>query len=337
MDGVQRKGRILTAAVGAVAALAFAGGPAEAASSARVTGPSYDSPGSTVAVVVTTSSKPSGYAVRFQAKAAGVAGVCNGPKWHHSAGWSQRCWVTLPSRTGTWTIAGRAVFTRTGSATVYSSYGYKSIATKGYYSAPVSATTRASIEKCWNTSNRVQLTFDDGNVGWTKLNSMLATLKSYNVRGRFLPTGQWAASNASKMTAIRKAGHVLGNHTYSHPALNSLSSSSIRWQISHGVAATSSPKLIRPPYGAGAYSQRVTNAATALGYRVCHWTTDTSDYAGVSATTIINKVINGDGVTAPARAGGVVLMHMSGTNTAAALPGLIRAMRDKGLILEPLR
>ena len=89
----------------------------------------------------------------------------------------------------------------------------------------------------------------------------------------------------------------------------------------HGVGATSTPKLIRPPYGAGAYSQRITNDAAALGYRVCHRTTDTSDYAGVSATTIINKVLYGDAVTAPARAGGSVLMHMSGANTPAALPG----------------
>ena len=325
------------AAIGLVLPLAASIAPAQAAASVRVTGPAYDSPGSTVAVVVTTSSRPSGYTLTFRVSVAGITGVCNGSQWRHSTGWSQRCWVTLPSRTGTWSIAGRAVFTRTGYTTQYSSYGYKSIATKGYYSAPVSAATRASIEKCWNTTSRVQLTFDDGNVGWTNLNSMLATLKSYNVRGRFLPTGQWAAANPSKMAAIRNAGHLLGNHTYSHPALNSLSSSSVRWQISHGVGATSSPKLIRPPYGAGAYSQRITNDAAALGYRVCHWTTDTSDWAGVSATTIINKVLYGDAVTSPARPGGVVLMHMSGANTPAALPGLIRGMRAKGLVLEPLR
>ena len=101
----------------------------------------------------------------------------------------------------------------------------------------------------------MQLTFDDGNVGWTNLDSMLATLKSYNVRGRFLPTGQWAAANPSKMAAIRNAGHLLGNHTYSHPALNRpVRSSSVRWQISHGVGATSvsEASLRSPPNGAGA-------------------------------------------------------------------------------------
>jgi peptidoglycan/xylan/chitin deacetylase (PgdA/CDA1 family) len=310
--------------------------PAQAAPSVRVTGPAYDSPGSTVAVVVTTSARPSGYSLSFRVSAGGIGGVCNGAQWKHSTGWSQRCWVTLPARTGTWSVSARAVFTRSGYATQYSTYGSKSIVTKGYASAPVSAATRDSIERCWNTTSRVQLTFDDGNVGWTNLNSMLATLKAYNVRGRFLPTGEWAAANPLKMATIRNAGHLLGNHTYSHPALNSLSSSSVRWQISHGVGATTSPKLIRPPYGAGAYSQRVTNDAAALGYRVCHWSTDTSDYAGVSATTIISKVLTGDAVTAPARAGGVVLMHMSGTNTPSALPGLIRGLRAKGLVLEPL-
>jgi len=258
--------------------------PAQAAPVGRVSGRADDSPGSAIAVVLTTSSRPSGYALRFRVSVAGIPGVCNGSQWRHSTGWRQRCWVTLPSGLGNWTVSSRAVFTRAGYATQYSAYGYKSVATKG-----------------------------------------------------FLPTGQWAFAKPSKVAAIRNAGHLLGNHTHWHPALDTLSSSSVRWQISHGVSATSTPKLIRPPYGAGAYSQRITNDAAALGYRVCHWTTDTSDYAGLSATTIINKVLYGDAVTAPARAGGSVLMHMSGANTPAALPGLIRGMRAKGLLLEPLR
>lgn len=330
-------GRRVALVVGATLALLSSGIPAaQAAPSARVTGPAYDSPGAVVAVVVTTSSRPDGFSLRFQVRAGGIAAVCEGPQWHHAGGWSQRCWATLPPTAGTWTITARAEFRRTGHTTQYSSYGYKPIVTKGYYSAPVSAAARASIERCWNTTNRVQLTFDDGNVSWTSLNSLLGTLRTHGVRGRFLPTGAWASANPSKMSAVRRAGHIIGNHSWSHPALNVLSSSSVQWQISHGSAATSSPKLVRPPYGAGAYTQRVTNVAGGVGYRVCHWTTDTSDYAGVSSSTIINKVIRGDSVTAPVPAGGVVLMHMSGANTPAALPGLIKAIRAKGLVLEPL-
>ena len=107
------------AAIGLVLPLAASIAPAQAAASVRVTGPAYDSPGSTVAVVVTTSSRPSGYTLTFRVSVAGITGVCNGSQWRHSTGWSQRCWVTLPSRTGTWSIAGRAVFTRTGYTTQY--------------------------------------------------------------------------------------------------------------------------------------------------------------------------------------------------------------------------
>lgn len=45
----------------------------------------------------------------------------------------------------------------------------------------------------------------------------------------------------------------------------------------------------------------------------------------------------GDKRTPPVRAGGVVLLHMTGKHTPEALPQLIAAIRAAGLTLDPLR
>jgi peptidoglycan/xylan/chitin deacetylase (PgdA/CDA1 family) len=103
------------------------------------------------------------------------------------------------------------------------------------------------------------------------------------------------------------------------------------------VSLNGRPKLLRPPYGAGAFDKRVHAAAAAKGQKVCYWTVDTRDWEGASAATIINRVRYGDASTPPAMGGGVVLMHLQGRNTGQALPGVISAVRAKGLKLEPLR
>ena len=64
---------------------------------------------------------------------------------------------------------------------------------------------------------------------------------------------------------------------------------------------------------------------------------DTRDWSGVSAATIVNKVIHGDNRIPPARAGDSILMHMSNTQSRYVLSTMIRALRAKGLPLEQLR
>lgn len=78
-------------------------------------------------------------------------------------------------------------------------------------------------------------------------------------------------------------------------------------------------------------------AAASLGYQVCFWTVDPRDWDGVPAEQLISTVMQGNDMTPPLRPGGIVLMHMTGKHTAQALPGLIAAIRAKGLQLEPLR
>jgi peptidoglycan/xylan/chitin deacetylase (PgdA/CDA1 family) len=196
---------------------------------------------------------------------------------------------------------------------------------------------RQSVRTCWNTSPQVWLTFDDYGSP-AQVNRILDVLRSSNVKARFFPIGNWARANPGLMARIRTNGHVFGNHTDSHPDLTRISDAAVRQQISGGVTqAPDGVKLLRPPYGAGAFTQRLNNLASEYNDRICFWTVDTRDWEGPSAATIVHRVRYGDNVTPPVFASGVVLMHMHGANTGAALPGVISAVRARGLTLPRLR
>jgi peptidoglycan/xylan/chitin deacetylase (PgdA/CDA1 family) len=198
------------------------------------------------------------------------------------------------------------------------------------------STNRAAVKTCNLPAEYVWLTFDDGGPKANVL-SILATLRKENVKAIFFPTGVWKKANPGLVKQIVAEGHILGNHTYSHRALSKLGKGAIKREIAKGVESTNSPKLLRPPYGAGAFDMRVQSVAKNMGYQMCFWTVDTRDWAGPSASTIIKRVKRGQkGITQPVKAGGVVLMHMHPKNTSKALPGVIKAVRSKGLELPPL-
>ena len=318
---------------GAPPALAAAAAPV-----VSVTSPSYDSPGGTVMTIITVTNVPAGYTATMTARVGTLATSCESFKWGHGPGVavSQKCYVNLPTRVSSWRLDGTATLTKAGGATrVYR--GSKIIRTQGGVTTSVSAAVRTQITRCYNTTRNVWLTFDDGYTSQANLNSILATLKAYNVRGRFFLVGSWARSHTAMVKQIRAAGHYVENHTSNHASLNQVTVTSAISEIVHGQPASTNPKLIRPPYGAGAYTSRLFTIAQAQGYRLCHWGVDSRDWDGVSVAVIVNKLVRGDAYTAPVRAGDVVLMHLTNTKTASALPTVIKSLRAKSLVFERLR
>ena len=212
-----------------------------------------------------------------------------------------------------------------------------------FHLEPISKTRDAVLHGGKRANKRVWLTFDDHGSD-AQVKSILATLWSYNVRAVFFPTGDFARYHPALIRAMHAQGHIIGNHSYSHPALSSLSNSAVKSQIDRAATyikaaggLNSSPKLFRCPYGDGAFTSRINNILAARGYQNCYWTVDTRDWSGSSAATIVRRVRYGDQYTPPVYARGVVLMHMHGKYTGTALPGVIRAVRARGLVLPRIR
>jgi peptidoglycan/xylan/chitin deacetylase (PgdA/CDA1 family) len=182
--------------------------------------------------------------------------------------------------------------------------------------------------RCGNTSGRVLLTFDD----WAYGDPYRATrvgdyLRSRNIRAAFFLINQEAEKYPNIVSTLRRQGHWVLNHTYSHPDLTRLSDAGVSSQIRDGIASN----RLRPPYGA--YDSRVSNIAGGLGYRICTWTIDTRDWEYVNgsrrSTSSIRSIVRNSPWSA--KAGGVVLGHLY-TNYPDAMSGIISDLHKQGLL-----
>ena len=98
----------------------------------------------------------------------------------------------------------------------------------------------------------IALTFDDGpNEPYTS--RLLAVLADRNVRATFFMVGRCAERYPATVRDVVQAGHVLGNHSYSHSFSRYLTMPTQRTEIQHGqdclgAIADVRPGLYRPPW-----------------------------------------------------------------------------------------
>lgn len=129
---------------------------------------------------------------------------------------------------------------------------------------------------------------------------------------------------------ILKQGHEIGNHSYSHPYFTKISTAEMKSEVkkTHDIILRITGKapapLFRPPYGN--YNSDVLKASGEIGYsHTIMWSTDTLDWKGIPAESIINRVLDN------AKPGAIVLMHVgSGIHTPEALPIIIEKLHSMG-------
>jgi peptidoglycan/xylan/chitin deacetylase (PgdA/CDA1 family) len=138
----------------------------------------------------------------------------------------------------------------------------------------------------------IALTFDDGpNPAWTP--RLLDTLAAQNVHATFFLLGGFAQAGPDLVRRIAAAGHLIGNHTWSHPDLSRTSAGKIRDELQRTTATleqiTGAPvRLFRPPFGAR--RPAVFRIARELGLRPVLWNAMTSDWSNPSAERITAKL-----------------------------------------------
>jgi|CZKF01.1.fsa_nt_gi peptidoglycan/xylan/chitin deacetylase (PgdA/CDA1 family) len=138
------------------------------------------------------------------------------------------------------------------------------------------------------------LTFDDGpNPAWTP--RLLDLLARRNVRATFFLVGSRAQAEPSLVRQIAAAGHLIGNHSWSHLNLALASSARIEEQLYRTIQTLehiSGLPIIyfRPPYGAR--RPETLRIATRLGMVPVLWNAMTSDWKNPSADAIAHRLIN---------------------------------------------
>ncbi|MFJ8007007.1 polysaccharide deacetylase family protein [Streptomyces fagopyri] len=164
------------------------------------------------------------------------------------------------------------------------------------------------------------LTFDDGpDPRYTP--SILKTLREYDVRAMFFVCGKMAAAGKNLLAEMADDGHVVGNHTWTHPLLTELRRPQIRSEIERTCdviedAYGARPLWFRAPYGA--WNRAVFQIGADLGMEPVAWTVDSLDWTTPGTGTIVRRVEHG------AAPGVIVLSHDAGGNRSQT----VRALRD---------
>jgi endo-1,4-beta-xylanase len=171
----------------------------------------------------------------------------------------------------------------------------------------------------------VALTFDDGPNGNT--NTLLNTLKSAGVRATLFNTGQNAQNNTSLVAAEAAAGMWIGNHSWSHQHMTSLTSAQMQSELSRTQQvvqqyAGTAPKIFRPPYGET--NTTLNSAASSLGLKTVTWTVDSKDWNGASTAAIVSAANS-------LQNGGIILMHDGYQTTIQAIPQIVSNLSARGL------
>jgi peptidoglycan-N-acetylglucosamine deacetylase len=183
----------------------------------------------------------------------------------------------------------------------------------------------------------IALTFDDGpHPEYTP--QILDILKEKNVKATFFVIGQNVAKYPELTNRIIEEGHVVGNHTFTHPFTYGLDSDVLIREIQatqniiQEVTGTSA-KYFRLPFSDSTtidtdrdlerYSIIIDQGLTPSEY-----TFDTKDWLSNDRQAILDKFNNYD-----LGKGGQVLLHDGGINrssTISALPELIENIKSKG-------
>ncbi|MEI7033438.1 polysaccharide deacetylase family protein [Streptomyces pratensis] len=164
------------------------------------------------------------------------------------------------------------------------------------------------------------LSFDDGpDPLYTP--DILATLRRHRVRAMFFVCGEMALGSRDLLREMADDGHVVGNHSWSHPLIPELSRASIRDELgrtSEVIDTTlgAPPLWYRAPYGA--WNRNSFEIGAELGMEPMAWTVDTLDWTTPGARTIVSRVLD---AAAP---GVVVLSHDAGGDRSQSVTALGR-------------
>jgi peptidoglycan/xylan/chitin deacetylase (PgdA/CDA1 family) len=179
----------------------------------------------------------------------------------------------------------------------------------------------------------VALTFDDGPWPSPPTSQFLDVLERSHAVATFFEIGSEIGPYDPGGGLERRMladGDLIGNHTWTHPDMTRLDSSTQRSQLEQTSAAIKAasgftPCLWRPPYGA--QNSGVVGLARSLGLITVNWDVDTVDWSTPGTSTIYQRAVDG------ARPGSIILQHFGGGpryQTLAALPQEISTLRQRG-------
>lgn len=185
---------------------------------------------------------------------------------------------------------------------------------------------------CYDSKNEekvLYLTFDCGyENGYTA--KILDVLKEKNVSAAFFCTLPQMKENPELIARMINEGHIVGNHSVTHPDFSQLSQSEIVEEIK------GFDDYIRENFGysslyfrfpEGKYSERVVSVINDLGYRCVFWSLAYADWDTENQKGAMYAY---ETVLARLHPGAVILLHSVSSDNANALADIIDTARSRG-------
>jgi len=183
-------------------------------------------------------------------------------------------------------------------------------------------------------SKQIALTYDDGPNDLHTL-KLLDVLAKHSVRATFFMIGRYVRQRPDIARAVAQAGHIIGNHTFTHPLLIFKSEARTRTELLDCRSALQDAigehsNLFRPPFGGR--RPATLRIARSLGLETVMWNVTGYDWNAPPAAVIEKKVAR------QIHGGDVILLHDGGhhalgadrAQTVMATENLIRRYRDQG-------
>lgn len=176
----------------------------------------------------------------------------------------------------------------------------------------------------------IYLTFDCGvENGYT--GKILDYLKKYNVKAAFFVTTPYIKKYRKLVKRMKKEGHLVGNHTTTHPDLSKCSVSKIKKELRNCEKAMKKytgyelDKFVRPPMGC--YSKRAMKVMKDMGYTTVFWSLAYGDYFSkncMSKKQVLKKF------KTYYHNGMLPLVHVMCKGNRDAIPSIVKYMRGIG-------
>ena len=181
------------------------------------------------------------------------------------------------------------------------------------------------------------LTFDAGyENGYTA--SILDTLQKHNVKAAFFLVGNYLQKNGDLVRRMVEAGHIVGNHTMTHPDMSAITDKAAFEKELTGPEALfqeltgkEMPRFYRPPRGV--YSEENLKMAQELGYHTVFWSLAYKDWENNKQPTAeyaMGKLIP------RTHNGAVILLHSTSKTNAQVLDELLTQWENLGYHFETI-
>ena len=205
--------------------------------------------------------------------------------------------------------------------------GYQSMAPTGqWYGRTFTGLPRGT--------RQIALTYDDGPNDPHTLR-LLEVLARHGARATFFLIGRYVEQRPDIVREIVKAGHVVGNHTFTHPLLIFKTAAEVHKELTDCRSALQDAigahsNLFRPPFGGR--RPAVVRVVRELGLQPVMWNVTGYDWNAPPAAVIERKV------SRQIRGGDVILLHDGGhkqlgadrSQTVLATENLIQRYKQDG-------